>query len=152
MQRISYLEFPAGITEGLYKTEMAIKKSGLDKKIIELIKLRASLLNGCAYCIDMHFKEAKHMGEEELRLYSVSVWRECSFYTDREKAALLFTEVLTNINQEEVSDEVFAEVSKHFNNAEIAILTVAIGQINIWNRINKAIKATPGNYVVGQYN
>jgi len=151
MERIRFQEFPSEVVDGLFKTERAIKKAGIDSKLLELIKLRTSQINGCAYCIDMHVKEAKHHGEDDLRLYSVSVWRECPFYTEREKAALLLTEVLTNINQEEVSDEVFAEVEKHFTKAEITVLIVAIGQINVWNRINKAIKTVPGNYKVGMY-
>lgn len=151
MERIPFSEFPAGIVDGLFKTEMVIRKSGLDPKLLELVKLRASLINGCAFCIDMHYKDAKHMGEEDVRLYSVSVWRECPFYSDREKAALWFCEVLTNANKEEVGDEVFSALQKHFSNEEIVVLTIAISQINTWNRINKTIRTTPGNYVPGTY-
>lgn len=91
------------------------------------------------------------MGEEELRLYSVPVWRECPFYSEREKAALRFTEVLTNANREEVTDEVFDKLQQHFTKEEIVVLTLAISQINTWNRINKTIRPVPGNYVVGTY-
>lgn len=151
MERISFQEFPAGLADGLFKTEMAIKKSGLEPKLLELVKLRASLINGCAYCIDMHYKDARHMGEDDLRLYSVSVWRECPFYSEREKAALLFCEVLTNANKEDVSDEVFSVLQQQFTKEEIVVLTLAISQINTWNRINKTIRTTPGNYVPGTY-
>lgn len=151
MERINFREFPAGLADGLFKTEMAIKKSGLEPQLLELVKLRASLINGCAFCIDMHYKEAKQMGEEELRLYSVPVWRECPFYSEREKAALHFTEVLTNTNREEVSDEVFGALQQHFTKEEIVVLTLAISQINTWNRINKTIRPVPGTYVVGMF-
>lgn len=151
MERISFQELPAGITDGLFKTEMVIKKSGLDPRLLELVKLRVSLINGCAYCIDMHYKDAKHMGEEDLRLYSVSVWRECPFYSEKEKAALHFAEVLTHASEEEVSDEVFGELEKLFTRDEIVVLTMAICQINTWNRLNKTIRPVPGRYVPGQY-
>lgn len=151
MERISFQEFPAGLADGLFKVEYAIKKSGIDLKLLELIKLRASQINQCAYCIDMHFKEARHLGEDDLRLYSISAWKECPFYSQKEKAAFQFTEVLTNANNQEVSDNVFGELEKHFTKAEIAVLTVAISQINVWNRINKTVRPVPGQYKVGAY-
>lgn len=151
MERINFQEFPAGLADGLFKTEMMIKKSGLEPQLLELVKLRASLINGCAFCIDMHYKEAKHMGEEDLRLYSVPVWRECPFYSGREKAALHFTEVLTHASSEEVTDEVFSALQQHFTKEEIIVLTLAISQINTWNRINKTIRPVPGTYEVGMF-
>jgi AhpD family alkylhydroperoxidase len=150
-QRIGFEEFPTDISQSLLKIEIAVKKSGIDIKLLELMKLRASQINGCAYCIDMHFKEARHHGETDLRLYSVGVWRECPFYTEKEKSALLFTEALTNVSQNDISDEIFAELEKYFSKAEITLLTMASCQINTWNRINIAIKTLPGNYVVGRY-
>lgn len=151
MQRINFQEIPAQLTEGLFQTEKLIKKSGIEPRLLELVKLRASLINGCAFCIDMHYKDARHMGEEDQRLYSVSVWRECPYYSEKEKAALHFTEVLTNTNQEEVSDEVFGALEKHFTKDEIVMLTMAICQINTWNRLNKTIRTVPGWYQPGQY-
>lgn len=151
MERIKFNEFPAGLVDGLFKTEGLIKKSGLDEKMMELIKLRASQINKCAYCIDMHYKDAIHKGETELRLYSLPAWRECPFYSDKEKAVLNFTEVLTNTNLEDVSDEVYMDLEIHFSKAEILTITMAICQINSWNRINKTIRAIPGNYKVGMH-
>lgn len=151
MERIKFNEFPAGLVDGLFKTEGVIKKSGLDEKMMELIKLRASQINKCAYCIDMHYKDAIHKGETELRLYSLPAWKECPFYSDKEKAVLNFTEVLTNTNLEDVSDEVYKDLEIHFSKVEILTITMAICQINSWNRINKTIRAIPGNYKVGMH-
>lgn len=151
MERIKFNEFPAGLVDGLFKTEGLIKKSGLDEKMMELIKLRASQINKCAYCIDMHYKDAIHKGETELRLYSLPAWKECPFYSDKEKAVLNFTEVLTNTNLEDVSDEVYKDLESYFSKAEILTITMAICQINSWNRINKTIRAIPGNYKVGMH-
>lgn len=150
-QRLNYQDFPAGLGDGLIKTDVALKNSGIDFKLLELIKLRASQLNKCAFCIDMHFKEAKHLGEDEVRLYSLSAWEECPFYTDSERAALKFTEVLTNASTGDVSDLLYAQLLSHFSKSEIAVLTVAISQINVWNRINKTIRSVPGNHVVGRH-
>ena len=133
------------------KTEFYFKKSGADLKLLELMKYRISQINGCAYCLDAHHKESIHMGETEQRLHSLAVWRECPYYTDRERAALAFAEALTNTSREEVNDELFTTLEGLFTKAEIADLTVAIAQINAWNRINKAFRTTPGNYKVGQF-
>ena len=149
-QRISYHEFPAGLADGIIKTEIYLKKSGMDLELLEFVKLRASQINGCAYCIDMHFKEAKHLGIDDLRLYSLSVWKECPFYSDKEKIVLAFTEILTNTSGNEVEDDMYNELLKHFSKAEIALLTIAISQINVWNRINKTIKTIPGKYEIGR--
>lgn len=148
-QRISFQDTTKGLLDGLVKTEFFIKKSGIDPKLLELMKYRVSQINGCAYCLDMHHKEAIALCETELRLHSLLVWRECPYYTAEERAVLAYAEALTNINKEEISEAIFNELSSHFTKAAIADLTVAITQINSWNRINKAFGTIPGNYKQG---
>ena len=121
-------------------------ESGLEHSLLELVKLRASYMNGCAYCIDMHSKDARAAGETEQRIYAVPVWRETPFFTPRERAALAWTEALTDIANG-VPDEVFRETSEHFTDAEIANLTMAINAINSWNRISISLQS----YEVGSY-
>ena len=124
-----------------------VGQCGLDHKLLELVKLRASQINGCAWCIDMHTKELRADGESEQRLYLVSAWRECPFYSERERAALEWTEALTLLTQGNVSDEVFAAARQQFSEEELVKLTLAIVAINGANRINVAFRAVPGNYV-----
>ncbi|MGI9542416.1 MAG: carboxymuconolactone decarboxylase family protein [Cyclobacteriaceae bacterium] len=150
-ERISYYELPQEFLEGLHKTEAYLKSSGLDLKLLELMKYRISQINGCAYCIDMHHKEAIHLGETELRVHSLAAWRECPFYDEKERAVLAFAEVLTIANLNAVEDEVYDNLSKFYSKVEIAILTLGITQINTWNRINKVFRSTPGQYKVGQF-
>jgi AhpD family alkylhydroperoxidase len=151
-QRLSFQDAPKGLLDGLMKTEYFLKKAGLDPKLQEIIKYRVSQINGCAYCLDVHHKDAISLGETELRLYSLVAWKECPYYSEKERAALAYAEVLTNANQLEVEDSLFDTLSNLFSKSEITELTVAITQINSWNRINKAFRTTPGNYNVGQYN
>jgi AhpD family alkylhydroperoxidase len=151
-QRISYQDATKGLWDGLIKTDMYLKRSGLDHKLLELVKYRVSQINGCAFCLDMHHKEATHLGETELRLHSLAAWREAPYYSDAERAALAFAEALTFANQQDVSDTLYNELSNCFSKAAIADLTVAIAQINSWNRINKAFRTIPGQYKVGQFN
>src|SRR5688572_7540905 len=150
-QGISFQEASKGLLDGLMKTEFYLKKSGLDLKLLELLKYRVSQINGCAYCLDMHHKEAINMGETQLRLYSLVAWKDCSYYTNKERTALAFAEALTNANQQDVDNNLFESLSGFFSRNEIADLTVAITQINSWNRINKAFRTIPGNYTPGQY-
>ena len=119
---------------------------GLEKSLLELIKLRASQINGCAYCVDMHSKDARTKGESEQRLYSLSVWREAPYYTDRERAALALTEAVTLIATQRVSDEVYAEASRHFSDEELVKLLIGISIINVWNRFAITFRDEPGNY------
>jgi AhpD family alkylhydroperoxidase len=123
-----------------------VGKCGLDHKLLELIKLRASQINGCAWCMDMHTKELRAAGEAEQRLYLLSAWRECSFYTDRERAALAWTEALTLLTESNVPDNVFALARTQFSEEELVKLTLAVVAINGANRINVAFRAVPGNY------
>jgi len=147
-ERISYEETSKGFCDGLMKTEYYLKYCGLDQKLMELMKYRVSQMNGCAYCLDMHHKEAISIGEDELRLHSLAAWRECPFYSKKEKAVLQYAEVLTK-NTENYKQAV-DELSEDFSKAEIANLTLAITQINTWNRINKAFGTIPGNHKVAK--
>jgi AhpD family alkylhydroperoxidase len=151
-QRIAFQDGNKGLLDGLFKIGMYLKQSGLDHKLQELIKTRASQINGCAYCLDMHWKDAIAIGETEQRLYSLSAWRECPYYTEAERAALAYTEAVTKIPQTEVTDEVFNELSKHFDKAQIADITMAILAINSWNRLNVAFRTIPGGYKPGMFN
>ena len=118
---------------------------GLEPGLLDLIKLRASQINGCAYCIDMHSKDARTGGETEQRLYNLNVWRETPYYTDRERAALAFTEAVTLIANGRVSDEVYEEARRHFNEEELVKLMLAIVTINAWNRFT-VFGDVPGSY------
>lgn len=122
------------------------RTSGLDHALLELVKLRASYLNGCAYCVDMHTKDARAAGETEQRLYAVPVWRETPFFTPRERAALAYTETVTRIGDAGVPDDVYAEAREHFDEAALVALTVAIITINGWNRLSVSFRTEVGGY------
>lgn len=126
--------------------ERAVNQSGLEASLRELVKLRASQMNGCAYCIDMHTKDARAAGESEQRLYALNAWRETPFYTDRERAALEWTETITNIADGHAPDDVFFRVRQYFNEGELVTLTLAIVAINGWNRLAIGFRAVPGSY------
>jgi AhpD family alkylhydroperoxidase len=145
-QRMNYGKaFPEGI-HALRNLGKAIDENGLEPSLRELVKTRASQLNECAFCIDMHTKDARAAGETEQRLYGLSAWRETPFFTPRERAALAWTEAITNIQQGHAPDEVYEEVRKEFSEAELVRLTMAITQINTWNRISIAFRVEPGTY------
>jgi AhpD family alkylhydroperoxidase len=131
--------------------ETYIHQSSLEKPLLELMKMRASQINGCAYCLDMHSKDARAAGETEQRLYELNAWRETPFYSERERAALAWTESLTLVSETHVPDEVFEEVKKHFSEAEIVALTMAVVAINSWNRIAVSLRAVPGTYQPQQH-
>ena len=120
--------------------------TGLEKPLLELIRLRASQINSCAFCIDMHSKDARAIGETEQRLYELDAWRETPFYTERERAALEWTEALTLVSQTHVPDAVYEEVRKQFNEKELVDLTYAVMAINSWNRLAISMRAVPGRY------
>ena len=152
MERISYQDIPAGMFEKLMSIEDMINHSSLDKQLLEIIKLRVSQINSCAYCVDMHYKELKHLGESELRMYSLSVWQETGYFSKKEQVVLDFTEKLTLVEKEGIPESVFQSLTHYFNKQEIAFLTLAIAQINTWTRLMKAFQFTPGNYSVRQEN
>lgn len=125
--------------------EKALAESGLDPTIKHLVKIRASQINGCAYCIDMHTKDARAEGETEQRIYALSAWRETPFFTDKERAALAWTENVTHISGG-VSEEAFEAIREHFEDKELVDLTWAIASINAWNRIAISFRSVPGDY------
>lgn len=132
----------------IMELENYVRSSGLDKTLLELIKTRASQINGCAFCIDMHTKDARQAGEMEQRLYALSAWAETPFFTPQERAALTLTEAITQISQHGLSDEVYEEVSHYFSPEQIVQLLMAIVAINSWNRLSIATRIVPGSYQV----
>ena len=129
--------------------ESYIHGSALEPSLIELVKLRASMVNGCAYCVDMHTKDARFAGETEQRLFAVSVWHEAPFFTPRERAALSWTDALTDLAHRDVTDDLFSEVRSHFSERELVDLTMVVVTINGWNRLSVGFRTPVGNYVPG---
>ncbi len=144
--RIDYRKAPAGALQAMYGLEHYVRSCGLEHSLLELIKMRASQMNGCAYCIDMHSKDARAAGETEQRLYALNAWRETPFFTDRERAALEWTEALTLVSANHVPDEVYASVREQFSETEIVNLSMAVVAINGWNRLMISFRAVPGAY------
>ena len=147
--RIDLMRVNPGILQAMFALERQIRKSGLDHRLLDLVRMRASQINGCAYCLDMHSKDARANGETEQRLYGLSAWRDTPYYSDRERAALEFTEALTQVADDGVSDALFDRVKAQFSDDEIAHLSLAIVAINGWNRLNVAARTVPGGYVAG---
>jgi AhpD family alkylhydroperoxidase len=145
-QRINYSKVaPEGIG-ALGGLETYLRSSGLEPDLLNLIKTRASQLNGCAYCIDMHTKDARARGETEQRLYALPAWRATPFYTDRERAALAWTEAVTLISQGPIPDTLYEEARRHFSERELVDLTLALVAINGWNRLTIPFRTVPGTY------
>jgi AhpD family alkylhydroperoxidase len=145
--RIDYQKaFPQEALRGLYQVEHAVGRGGLDEKLLHLIKMRASQINGCAFCLDMHSKDARAAGETEQRLYGLNAWRETPYYTDRERAALEWTEAITLISRDQAPDDLYHRTRLFFDENEMAILTLAAVSINSWNRIAIAFRSVPGSY------
>jgi len=144
--RLNFMELAHDGLKAVSGLERFVQNSGLEKSLIELVKLRASQVNGCAYCIDMHTKDARAEGETEQRLNCLSVWRECPFYTDRERAAMEWTEAVTLISQTHVPDDVFERARQQFSDEELVKLNYAVIAINAWNRLAIAFRSVPGNY------
>jgi len=136
---------PAGY-KAMLGLEQYLHACGLEESLIHLVKLRASQINGCAFCIDMHWKDLRAVGETEQRLYSLDAWRECPYYTERERAALSWTEALTLIAGTHAPDSVYEEVKAHFNDKELSDLTLAVTTINAWNRLAISARTVPGTY------
>jgi AhpD family alkylhydroperoxidase len=135
--------------EAMRGLERHLKQSGLDANLLHLMKMRASQMNGCAYCIDMHSKDLRAGGDTEQRLYGLDAWRECPYYTDKERAALAWTEALTELRGADgVSDSVYAEVRQQFSETEIADLSLAVATINAWNRLAISARMPAGTYQV----
>jgi AhpD family alkylhydroperoxidase len=144
--RIHYEKFAPEAMKAMYLLERHLKSSSLGESLVELVKMRASQINGCAFCIDMHSKDARAHGETEQRLYELNAWRETPFYTARERAALEWTEAVTLVAQTHVPDSVYEAVRKEFTEAELVDLTYAVMAINSWNRMAISMRAVPGTY------
>ncbi|HXE56520.1 MAG TPA: carboxymuconolactone decarboxylase family protein [Gemmatimonadales bacterium] len=144
--RIEYTRVSPAAIAAVMGVEQYVRGSGLDPKLLHLVKLRASYMNGCAYCVDMHSKDARLLGESEQRIYSVPVWRETPYYTPKERAALAWTEAVTDVGRTGVPDEVYEEVRRHFDEEELVNLTLAVVAINMWNRLAVSFRTVPGSY------
>ena len=144
--RIDYSKFDPGAVRAMAGLEQYVRGSGLEPELVELVKLRASYINGCAYCVDMHTKDARAAGESEQRLYAVPVWRETPFFTPRERAALAWTESVTELARTGVPDDVYQQARAEFSESELVALTMAIVAINGWNRFAVSFRAEPGTY------
>jgi AhpD family alkylhydroperoxidase len=144
--RLNYTKLAPGGVQAMYKMHKYVEDSGLERSLLELVKTRASQINGCAYCIDMHTKDARALGESEQRLYQLNAWHEAPFYTERERAALAWTEAVTLISESHASDKDYAAAREQFSEQELVNLTMAIVSINGWNRLAISFRAVPGDY------
>lgn len=144
----NFIKFP-DVFQAMLGLNAAYEKSTLESALLELVKLRASQINGCGFCTDMHTKDARLEGETEQRLYLLAVWRETSIYSEREKAALAWTEAVTRLENQHVPDAVYEQARAQFNEDELARLTLAVVAINGWNRFNIAFNVPAGNYKAG---
>ena len=147
MERITFKD-AGGVYAALRKGQDYVDTCGLEKELVKLIQFRVSQINSCAYCIDMHYKEAIHEGIDPIKLVSVSAWREAPYYSPKEQAVLAFAEQLTHMPAEEHSHAIHDELSKYFSKAEIANLTMAVIQINSWNRLTRSFGTVVGTYKV----
>ncbi|HMA22991.1 MAG: carboxymuconolactone decarboxylase family protein [Gemmatimonas sp.] len=145
-QRLSFSQVVPEAYRAMKAFDDYVTSTGLARDLLELVKLRASYSNGCAYCVDMHTKDARLAGEAEQRLFAVPVWRETPFFTPRERAALAWTEAVTDIARADVSDELYREARDHFSEAELVELTMAVIAINGWNRLSVAFRREVGSY------
>jgi AhpD family alkylhydroperoxidase len=144
--RLEYSKVAPGGYDAMLALEKYVRSCGLEHKLLELVKVRASQINGCAYCVDMHTKDARAEGETEQRLYATAVWRETPFFTERERAALAWTEAVTLISRDQVPDELYQLARKQFSEKELVDLTMAVVVINGWNRLAISFRTVPGSY------
>ncbi|HJY76166.1 MAG TPA: carboxymuconolactone decarboxylase family protein [Burkholderiales bacterium] len=149
--RIDFTRVSPKVLQAMYGLQKTVNSSGLERNLLELVKMRASQINGCAYCLDMHSKDARAAGETEQRLYLLDAWREVALYSERERAALEWTEALTRIGDGHVPDEVYTAVREHFGEEELVNLGLAVVAINGWNRLSIAFRAEAGNYRPGMH-
>lgn len=145
-QRLNFFEQSPELAKMLFEFSGAVKKSSLGNTLIDLVNIRASQLNGCAFCLDMHCKEAKIHGEKELRIYHITIWRESTLFSETERAVLEWTEAVTKLSERGVSDEVYDRVRAQLSETQISELTYAIGVINMWNRLNISFRSVPGSF------
>jgi len=147
--RFDLMHAAPGVIQAMLGLERQVRQAGFDPKLIDLVRMRASQINGCAYCLDMHSKDARANGETEQRLYGLEAWRETPYYSARERAALEWTEALTLVSETRVPDEVYERVREQFSEEELVSLSLAVVAINGWNRLNIAARTVPGDYVAG---
>jgi AhpD family alkylhydroperoxidase len=144
--RFDYMKAAPGVYQSMMGLENYLHGCGLEESLLHLVKLRVSQLNGCAFCLDMHWKDLRAAGEQEQRLYSLDAWRECPYYTGRERAALAWAEAVTQVAAGHVPDSVYEEARAQFGEKELADLTLAVAAINAWNRLAIAARTEPGTY------
>ena len=144
--RIDYKKAAPEVFKAMVGLEACVRNSGLDRALLELVRTRVSQINGCAYCLDMHTKEARAAGETEQRLHVVAAWREAPFYSQAERAALAWAEAVTRLSANDVPDELYAEVRRHFDEKALVDLTLAIVAINGWNRFAVSFRSEVGSY------
>lgn len=143
--RLNYIQQAPELFKKFVEFNMQLKSGAIEESIADLIAIRASQINGCGFCVDMHNKQAKMHGERELRLYHVAIWRESTLFSPRERAALAWTEVLTKIPEHGVSDEIYERVRTQLSEKELTDLTYQVMVINAWNRVNVAFQTVPGS-------
>jgi len=146
MRRFNYVKVAPGVYDSMDALDKYLAQCGLEESLLHLVRLRASQINGCAYCIDMHWKDLRALGESEQRLYALDAWRESPFYSPREQAALAWTEAVTLVATSRISDAVYDALRPHFTDKEVADLTLAAATINAWNRLSIAARIEPGHY------
>lgn len=144
--RMNALKAAPKAYQAMFALQQYVNSCGLEESLMELVKMRSSQINGCAYCLDMHSKDARANGETEQRLYLLDAWREAPFYSERERAALEWTEALTKITEGHVPDAVYMRAKSQFSDEELANLSMAVITINSWNRLSIAFRAEPGHY------
>ncbi|MFC7391749.1 carboxymuconolactone decarboxylase family protein [Scopulibacillus cellulosilyticus] len=150
MERINAAKAAPEAYKIMHQFEKYAKTTGFDQSLIELIKIRASQINGCAFCLDMHTKDARANGETEQRIYCLNAWRESPFYSDAERAALELTEAVTLVADKRVPDELYHRVRQHFDEKQYVDLIIIINTINSWNRLSISMNSVPGDYQPGQ--
>ena len=147
--RIDLMHVNPGVLQAMLGLERQVRHAGFDHRLLDLVRMRASQINGCAYCLDMHSKDARALGETEQRLYGLEAWREAPYYSARERAALEWTEALTLVSESRVPDDVYERVRAEFSEDELVHLSLAVVAINGWNRLNIAARTVAGDYVPG---
>ena len=148
--RLDYAKLAPKAVEAMYAVERYVRNSGLEPGLLELVKLRASQINGCAYCVDMRTKDARARGETEQRLYAVAVWKEAPFFTERERAALAWAEAVTLVSRDQVPDEIFENARREFGEKQLIDLSMAVIAINGWNRLTVSFRVA-GTYQPGAH-
>ena len=144
--RWNYARVAPGVYDAMDALDRYLQTSAIERPLLLLVQLRASQRNGCAYCLDMHSKDLRAIGEREQRLYSLDAWTECPYYSDRERAALAWTDAVTDVATSRVTDALYEQVRRQFTETEMADLTLAIAAINAWNRLSIAARLEPGSY------